>query len=116
MKSLLQNKFLLITFILVLALGGWFYFGGGNDVALPLPADSRIDQNAAIGAEVDDLLRTVRSIKLDAGFFSENTFRSLQSFELFITSSPVGRENPFRDYSRASSDRVTTTRILTETE
>ena len=116
MKSLFKNKFLLLILVIVVAIAGWFYWGGGEDVAIPLPEDSNVEQNAAIGAEVDELLQAVNSIELDSSFFSKNTFKSLQSFELFITSSPLGRINPFADYGRSESDRVTTTQFLTGTE
>lgn len=41
------------------------------------------------------LLKALEGIKLDAGFFSDQTYRSLQDFRIIPAQEPIGRSNPF---------------------
>lgn len=110
MKSLLKNKFLLIVLVITLGVAVWFWFFRGDEVEEIVISDTE-QQTLQTEAEVQSLLKRIQAIRFDESVFADRVYGSLRRFTQFFTSTPVGRSDPFDNYSRASADRVTTSDI-----
>lgn len=98
MRALLANKFLLIIFAAVIAIGLWI------GLSAPSSSDSSLlDAEAVTGSaatdpasqEVVETLLALRAISLDGGLFQNPAYISLRDTSTEIVQEPVGRPNPF---------------------
>jgi len=112
MKSLFQNKILLIALVIVLGIGIWFWFFRNGDVTVPAETTNVVEENEQIGSEVQAYLNTIRAVRLDSSFLMSATISSLEDLRLFAVPVNAGRTNPFSVYSSSVQDRVSTTRII----
>ena len=82
-----------LAVIVIIAAIAYFYFEGGSSSNSSLEVTS--DNNAAVGAQVLGLLNQIKSLNIDATFFSNPIFLTLHDFTVPIPSQNVGRTNPF---------------------
>ncbi len=85
------------TIILVIAgLGflGYNYLSRNNSTDELITRQDLTD-TSKMGAEVLSALNQLKTLKLDAGVFSDKTFTSLTDFSKPLNPEPVGRTNPF---------------------
>ncbi|NOY35884.1 MAG: hypothetical protein GXP44_03160 [bacterium] len=90
---------------LVFAFMGYSLFMGENQDASVIPlegAGAGYASGAIIpeGEEILKMLATLRSIKLDASFFENETFKSLVDFSVELVPEKAGRLNPFAPFGK----------------
>lgn len=85
------------TVVIVIAVIGFFgynYLNGSSsssgDISIVPNSDT-----SAVGAQVLSALNQLNRLNLDAGIFSNPTFKSLKDFSRPLPTEPVGRINPF---------------------
>ena len=93
-----NKKTLWIGIIIVVVLaGGWYFFSKGSSspsTSQLIPSTSN-DANAAVGANVLNVLNSVSSIKIDVSFFQTTAYQSLVDYSITVPPQAVGRPNPF---------------------
>lgn len=94
MSSLVQNLFIFLGLVVVLALG--YYLYTQNEMSsLSLNNDAISTQVAAESAMFLSRLNELKKIDLDDSLFSDPRFRSLIDNSAPVIEDPVGRPNPF---------------------
>ena len=97
-----RNKKILIGGIVAVVLAAlvyYMYFSGGADVVTDdsLLVQSPVsNSDALLGRELLNALSRMKSMKLDAAFFSDQVFASLKDWSVeLVPELPIGRKNPF---------------------
>jgi len=93
MKSFLKNIIIIVSLVAIVALGYYLFV---------IEKDSTITSNA-VGVNQVDIetqqflrkLRTIESLNVSVGIFSDSDFNSLVNFTTPVKSVPAGRDNPF---------------------
>lgn len=99
--QIIQKYKTILIIIVIVVVGGIAYKALFNTDKtkdlLVSDINSSNEENTAIIVESDllSLLLDIRSVKLDGGIFTKETFNSLQDFGQEIVPEPIGRENPF---------------------
>lgn len=102
MKNLVGDKdkktlydVLVMLVIPALLAGGYYLWGGENDSAL-LSLVVPSEETREYGAKTKEAVAKLNSIKMDAAFFQDPAFLSLQEFKVEIDFNvPLGRSYPF---------------------
>lgn len=113
MKDFIVNKLIYVIIIIALGFGGyWWYFNKDVVSAIINPTDS--EKFAADSQQAIDLLALIDSIEFDTTIFDTTPFRSLQDIRMVTTNEPIGRTDPFANYSTSVKDIVTTASASSE--
>lgn len=95
-----------VVFVLLLAVGGYMVYTGGNQPTRSLVAKDATSTQLA-SDEVLQRLQRVRDINLKTELFSSPSFVSLKNFGITIESQSTGRDNPFRPAVQSTPAQVT---------
>ena len=91
------SRYRTVILIGILVIGGFFaytyFFTGAPQKALSVTSSAGV--NSTVDQDLIALLTTLKSIKLESGIFSDQSFRSLQDYSQTLVPEPVGRTNPF---------------------
>jgi len=93
-----KNITLFVVILLVLFLGYWFFFRGGDSgtsVLVQNAPQAGESRQSEVGRELLVLLLDLKGIVLDERLFSDPAFRSLQDFGQELIPEAPGRPNPF---------------------
>lgn len=111
------NKKSIIIFVVVAVLAifiyGYFFKKDSNtsDRALVSSvAQNSVNQQNIIGRELLASLNQLRSLILDTSIFNEQSFKSLQSFNVELQPEITGRTNPFLPINAVERKLASTTR------
>lgn len=96
----------LIVLAILIALGAWWGFSGGDPSEELLVTDTASGGTGIGDRDLVESLLTLRTVSLSGTILSDPVFAGLKDFGTEIVAEPVGRPNPFAPFapgSRATS-------------
>ena len=104
-----KKSILIIIAIVVLALIAYFYFSGNSSTNTQSNlTETQSANTAVVGARVLNLLRQIKSLKIDTSLFTDRAYLNLLDYSVEIPEVPVGRPNPFAPLPGESAVRSAT--------
>jgi hypothetical protein len=108
-----SSKTTAIVFIIILAIGGlWYFYTTGtpsddsiSSVDINIPAGG--SDSGAVGSRALVLLREISSLKIDPDFFKGAVYKSLLDYSVEVPTQNVGRPNPFQPFPGQSQTSST---------
>lgn len=108
----IDKRTLIISGLVIAALAGSFFYwlsDRPSDETPPITELSSTAFDAALGRELLTTLAKLKSTVLDTGIFDDPVFASLQDFGIEIAPQPVGRRNPFAEFSKSATAKPAAT-------
>jgi len=105
MSNTAKNLIVVLGLITV-AFGGYFMFMQSSATTLSFDTNEEVLRNMQADSQLFiQRGRQLSVIELDLGFFTDDRFLSLQSYDTPIVEQPVGRDNPFRTIIPLATDQ-----------
>ena len=100
-----KNIFIGIGAVIILFVV-YAYLKDDSEQKPSLAAQTPVAPQSLPGSDIIALLVDLKAIKINSGFFTDQTFKSLIDFTTPLPSEPVGRTNPFAPVNQTSQKGV----------
>ncbi len=99
------KNLIIVLGLVTVAFAGYFMFMQQSATTLSFDTNEEVIQNMQANNRLFiERGRQLEVIELDLGFFTDDRFLSLKSFDTPIVEQPVGRDNPFVTDALPSGD------------